>query len=44
MSLLPKEAARKVNIHNLKWPDTQIIVFTDEETVGYFGLLVVPQM
>jgi hypothetical protein len=44
MSLLPRGTDQKVKIHELKWTDTSILVFTDEEMAGYFGLLVIPQM
>src|SRR6185312_1952084 len=32
MSLLPRGMDQKVKIHDLKWPDTSILVFTNEET------------
>jgi hypothetical protein len=44
MSLLPRGTDQKVKVHDLKWADTSILVFTDEEMAGYFGLLVIPQM
>ena len=44
VSLLPKGADQRVKIHDLEWPDATILIFTDCDTVKYFGLLIIPKI